>query len=184
VRAEAAIYQRGKNLMVKLVAWLPRPAGPQGAQGVLRVRITPQNLLTAINVKDEALWHYNGRQLRRWAIQHKRWLKEWGDDAKYENRPVPSFAARRRAAVRKFRDRMDSAMHEITMQLVGYASRRRFAAIEYDDNERGEWDLPWFKLRALLAQKCDQAGIELTVHGPPEEELTPEEKLTEPENPS
>lgn len=159
VPGEAALYQRGASLMVKLVAWLPRPEAQQ-ASGVLRVRTDAQHLLVAVNAKDERLWFYNGDHLRRWAAEHRTALERWSDDAKYENRPVPNFADRRAAAARKFRDRMDSSTHEIAAQLAGYAQRRRFASVEYSDTERSYCpDFPYFRLASLIAEKLNARGI-------------------------
>src|ERR1017187_9930373 len=70
-------------------------------------------------------------------------------DQKYEQRPVLAFAHRREAAVRKFRDRMNSATHEISAQLAGYAWRRHFAQVRYDDSEHSYLGdgFPWYRLR-------------------------------------
>jgi hypothetical protein len=180
VPGEAAIYQRGPTLLVKMVAWLPRPAAQTAAGGMLRVRTTRDSLLVAVNSKDESLWTYNGDHLRRWAAEHRKRLQRWSEDAKYESRPVPGFAARRQAAAVKFRDRMNSATHEISAQLVGYALRRHYAGIEYDDTERGFCaQLPWFRLRTLIAQKAQERSIEFVVKGPAEEPAEEEKKIME-----
>jgi hypothetical protein len=166
VRGEAAIYQAGDTLMVKLVAWLPREK-QQDRTGRLIVKTAPDCLLVAINAKDEALWRYNGDHLRRWIAEHRKQLQRWSEDAKYENRPVPNFAERRQAAARKYRQRMNSATHEIAAQLAGYAARRRFAAVEYDDNERSYApDLPWYRLAALIREKVEERGMEFIARGP------------------
>jgi hypothetical protein len=167
VAGEAAIYQRGDALMVKLVAWLPRAAATGQRDGILRVRTAKDKLLVAVNGKDEELWNYNGDHLRRWAAEHKKQLQRWSEDAKYEARPVPSFAARRLAAVVKFRDRMQSAVHEIAAQLAGYSIRRRFAEVEYDDTVRdfcGEF--PWFRMRQLISEKLDENQIGFRASSP------------------
>lgn len=174
VPGEAAIYQRGKALMVKMVAWLPRPVSAGARTGTLRVRTAPDSLLVAVNAKDEVLWKYNGDHLRRWAHEHRRQLQRWSEDSKYENRPAPSFAQRRAAAAGKFRDRMNSATHEIAAQLAGYALRRRFAAVDYNDSDHSSCEeMPWFRLRALIGEKLDERGIEFIASGGAEEK-TPE----------
>jgi hypothetical protein len=167
VRGEAAIYQAGDTLMVKLVAWLPREKQAQDRTGKLIVKTVPDCLLVAVNAKDEALWRYNGDHLRRWIAEHRKQLQRWSEDAKYENRPVPNFAERRADAARKYRHRMNSATHEIAAQLAGYAARRRFAAVEYDDNERSYApDLPWHRLAALIREKVEERGMEFVARGP------------------
>ena len=174
IAGEAAIYQRGKSLNLKLAGWVPRPAAVTDPTGILRVRTGKDSLLVAVNAKDESLWNYHGDHLRRWAAEHRRQLQRWADDAKYENRPVPTFAERRKAAAVKFRDRMNSATHEIAAQLAGYAYRRHFAAVEYDDTKHEFCDdFPWFRLRNLIKEKLEARSIEFRASGPAEPE-TPE----------
>jgi hypothetical protein len=146
-----------------MVAWLPRPEQVKGAEGTLVVRTGKESLLTAVNLKDENLWVYNGDQIRKWVAVHRKQLQRWSEDAKYENRPVPNFQEVRTAAVVKFRDRLNSLTHEISKQLVGYAKRRRFAEVRYEDDERGFCEsFPWYRLKQLLTQKLDEVGIVCT----------------------
>jgi hypothetical protein len=175
VCGELAIYQQGDALMVKMVAWLPRPAAAKGNTGELRVKTAADSLLIASNAKEEAIWRYHGDHLRRWVAIHRNRLQRWSDDAKYENRPIPSFAGRREAAAAKFHHRMASAAHEIAAQLAGYARRRRFAAVEYNDQEQGFCpQFPWARLRALIAEKLDAYGIGLRIASASVEAKTPE----------
>ncbi len=162
---ELAIYEKGTALMIKMVAWLPRtvPAAPTGgidARQILRVSTQPDCLLVAVNFKDSTLWRYNADHVKRWVAEHRRQVQRLADDQKFEQRPTPTFAARREAAGRKFRDRMSSAIHQMTAQLVGYAQRRHFKMVRYDDSDRTYCEqFPWFRLNALLAEKLDAAGI-------------------------
>jgi hypothetical protein len=171
IPGEAAVYQRGKRLMLKMVAWLPReePQALRVATGVLRVSTGKDSLLVAVNAKDERLWKYHADHLRRWSSEHRRVLQRWSDDQKYEQRPVPAFAARRAAAAAKYRDRMHSATHEIAAELAAYAARRRFAQVRYDDTERGFCEgFPWYRLRALIEEKLSAQGIGFVASGPAE----------------
>jgi hypothetical protein len=165
VPGEAALYQQGDRLMLKMVAWLPRAVLTcQPAESVLRVNTLAEALLSAVNLKDEKVWMYNGDHLRRWSEEHRRQLQRWSDDAKYEQRPVPLFADRRAASARKYRDRMDSATHRIAADLAGYAYRRRFAEVRYNDTERKFCEgFPWFRLRHLLGEKLEALGIRFVV---------------------
>jgi len=139
------------------------------------VRTDKQSLLVALNTKDEKLWIYNGDHLRRWTAEHRKQLQRWSEDAKYENRPVPNFAERREASVRKFGNRMSSAIHEIAAQLAGYAQRRRFASVLYDDSVHEYLDsFPYFRLRVLIAEKLDHAGIKFELASGQVEEENPE----------
>jgi hypothetical protein len=163
VRGEASITGKGTAVMMSMAAWLPREqAGGQERSGTLFVVTRRDSMLVAINAKDERLWTYNADHLRRWQAEHSRQLRRWAEDHKYEQGKTPAFAARRAAAVVKYRDRMDSACHQIAAQLAGYASRRRFEMVNYDDRERGYCrQFPWSRLRLRLAEKLDEAGIPL-----------------------
>jgi hypothetical protein len=166
IRGELALYRKGDDLMCKMVAWLPRDehAQRQRAQhsGVLRVRTDTESLIIALNEKDERLWVYHADHLRRWVAEHRLMLERWSDDMKAEHRPVPPFAERRENAVRKQNHRMTSACHEVAAMIAGYAARRKFAEVHYDDSNHGFCEqFPWFRLRQLLAEKLDAVGIEL-----------------------
>jgi hypothetical protein len=161
VRGELALYRQDTSIMCKMVAWLPRTDPAEGARGKLIVRTAAGHLLQALNAKDEKLWVYNGDHLRRWIEEHRWQLQRWAEDSKAENRPVPSFAERRRLSAEKFRRRLNSACHEISAQIAGYAHRRRFAEVSYDDRETGFVGLafPYFQLRQQLQEKVEALGI-------------------------
>jgi len=190
VAGELAVYERRTlgappALRVKLTAWLPRDRTTGDSKhATLVVRTGADCLLAAVNAKGETIWRYNADHLRRWSTRHRKQLQRWSEDAKYENRPTPSFDERRKAAVRKFRDRLDSATHEIAAQLAGYAQRRRYVGVSYDDSERSymknnaneqeETSFPWFELRRKLAEKLDERGIRLELASTQAEEKSPE----------
>ena len=47
-----------------------------------------------------------------------------------------------------FRQRMDSATHEIAAQLAGYAARRHFAQVRHDDSDHSVLGdaFPWYRV--------------------------------------
>jgi hypothetical protein len=167
VRGELAIYRRGSfaakssTILVKLVAWLPRNGGKkQERDGTLRVRTDADSLLIAVNQKGDPIWYYHGDHVRRWARAHARQLQRRRDDARTENKPS-QYEEKREAATRKYRDRMHTCCHEVSAWLVGYACRRRFAALEYDDTARTFCpEFPYAALRQMIGYKADEAGVE------------------------
>jgi hypothetical protein len=162
-RGELALYQQGTDIMCKIVAWLPRPENFRRDEraGTLRIRTDAKSLIVAADGKDERVWVYHGDHIRRWSAEHRTQLQRWSDDEKAEHRPAPPFAARRQAAAVKYRHRMDSACHQISAAIAGYACRRKYAAVRYDDVVQEFCDgFPWFRLRALIAEKLDAAGLE------------------------
>ena len=170
VRGELAIYRRGSfatessTILVKLIAWLPRDGGKKEQRvGMLRVRTDADSLLVAVNRKGERIWRYHGDHVRRWASAHARQLQRWRGDAKADHEP-PQYEERRETATRKYRDRMPTCCHEVSAWLVGYACRRRFAALEYDDTARAFCpEFPYAALRQMIAYKADEARVEFHI---------------------
>jgi len=147
------------RVMAKMVAWLPRPAARE-LDGTLFVHTDTDSLLVALDSKDNRLWIHNADHIKRWVSEYQRKLNRWADDQKAEQRPVASFTSRRDAAVHKQQNRMDSATHEAAAQLVGFAARRKFATIRYDDSEKGFCGkFPWDRLKRLIIEKADAVGI-------------------------
>jgi hypothetical protein len=182
VRGELALYrvraQQGKisdrpnrsqtskfAIMCKMVGWFARrypdsSHAHEKPQTVLPVRTAEDMLLTAVNANDERVWRYHGEHLRRWAAEHRKLLQGLADDQKVEQRPLAPFADRRTAAASKYRNRMGSAVREIAAQLVAYAVRRNFSAIEYDDSVTGFCpQLPYWTLRTKIQTKCEEMGL-------------------------
>ncbi len=148
--------------MAKLVAWFPRPVETGAKSSTLVVETEKRSLLVAYNSKDERLWVYNADQIPRWAAEHKRELQRWAQDHKAEARPVPPFAQRRENAAQKYRARVDSACHQIAAYLAGYARRRGFSSVTYDDHERGFCpEFPYAKLRTRVQRSLDEHKIEV-----------------------
>ncbi len=159
----AARYAGGAKfatrLMCKMCMWLPREAARESS-GTLFLARADDALLVAVNAKNDRLWSIHGDHVRRWMAEHRVKLQHWADDQKREQRPVASFASRREAASLKYRRRMDSATHEFAAQVVGYARRFRFAAIQWVETGGGfAPQFPWHDFLGKLAQKADAAGI-------------------------
>jgi hypothetical protein len=163
VQGELALYERGSEVMCKMVAWLPRDTWVQRQQrtGTLSVRTAADTLIIALNAKDETLWKYHADHLRRWVQVHRRQLQRLSDDQKAEQRPIPKFVQHRDVLVRKYHNRIDSACHEIAAMIAGYAHRRHFAMVKYDDSQQSYLEsFPWLRLRSLIAEKLDLMSIE------------------------
>lgn len=160
IRGELALYQRGNELLCKMVAWLPRLERAAKLEGTLAVHTGRDSLLIAVSAN--MFWSYHGDHLRRWSAQHAHQLSRWSDDQKYGQYPAP-FAERKRKAATKYQNRMLSACHEVAAQLVKCAVRHRVAVVAFDDKERGFCEqFPWATFRSLLQQKLDAAGIAFT----------------------
>jgi hypothetical protein len=165
IKGELALYESGTDVMCKLVAWLPREERTgKTPSGILRVRTDVQSLIVALDEKGHPLWIYNGDQIPRWIAEHRKQLLRWSEDQKPEHRPVPPFAERRVAAVEKYHNRMNSICHQVAAMITGYAARRSFAKLRYDDSVKDFCpEFVWVRLRSLIAEKLNAAGIELEV---------------------
>jgi hypothetical protein len=162
VQSQLDIYERGNDLLCKMVAWLPRDSDRLHKErvGTLYVRTDRDALLVALDAKAGKLWTYHGDQVPRWSAEHRKHLQRWGDDSKAEHRPVVPFEERREAAALKYSNRMNSVCHQIAAMIAGYAGRRRFATVEFHDAETSFCtDFTWFHLRQLIAEKCDAVGV-------------------------
>jgi len=150
------------TVMCKMIAWFPRSqaSAVRHATTALKVSTAGDALLVALNARDERIWRYHGDHLRRWIAEHRGRLSSLADDQKAEQRPKPPFADRRTAAALKYRNRMASAMREIAAQLVGYAARRGFLAVEYDDSISSfASEFPYATLREKISSKCEAVGL-------------------------
>lgn len=151
------------RVMVKMVGWFPRSEARE-LSGTLAVRTDADSFLFALDAKGERIWALHADHVRRWTAEHSRRLNRWSDDTKAEQRPVPSFASRRDAAVKKFRDRCDSFVKEAACQLANFAQRRKYATVKLDDTDKSY--LPrfdWSGFRSRLAVKLDEYGIALDI---------------------
>ena len=158
---EMALWKRPDGeIICKIVAWLPRTGPVNQLQGTLSVRSTADALLVAVDAKNERVWIYNADHVRRWSAEHARRLQRLSQDQKAETAKRPAFADRRRDVVQKYRNRMTSAVHEISASLANFAARRRYANVLYDDMERGFCpQFPWYELREKLEYKLNALGI-------------------------
>ncbi len=156
------------EVVVKIVAWLPR-RDEQKRHGTLFVKTDSDSLLVALNEKDERLWIEHAdhiRRIRGAILHHTRRLNRFSDDTKAEQRPVPRFASRRIAMVGKQHRRMRSWISEIAAHVVGYADRRRFAEIAYDDRDRRFVNsFPWDQLRQAIINAAEPKGISVRLVG-------------------
>src|SRR5450755_2874047 len=85
VQGELDLYQRGDDVLCKMVAWLPRDPGPKERVGTLFVRTTADAMIVALDRKGEKLWNYHGEQIPRWSAEHRKQLQRWADDSKAEH---------------------------------------------------------------------------------------------------
>lgn len=171
-----AAKREGRSVPMVAIAYDQPCEEPGEVKGKLCVRTDDRSLLVAAPSGDadaQRIWWYHADHGRRWQHEHARRMQRLADDYKHEPRRVRHEVEHRRELwVRKHADRMDTLCHQCAARLVGFASRRRVAEIELDMSERGfASSFPYFKLKELIGQKCERAGITLRVVS-----VEPEEK--------
>ena len=163
LRGEASIYQRGSTIFVKLAGWFPKKTDKE-ADGIMFVRTSGESFLIGLNAKDERLWIINGDRARTWIVRHANRLQRWREDQKYERRKPKrenrKTAEDMQASAMKCRNRLTSFIDESAAQVVNHARRRRLNKIIFDDSCRDFFrEFQWYRLSALLEQKCNAVGI-------------------------
>lgn len=161
---ESAIYERGKDVMVKVVGWFPRKDARE-SKGALRVHTDSESLITAFNDADERLFVIHGDRAKEWTVRHTTWLQRQRDDQKMERRNPKRKSRKQREDVtvrcKKFHNRIDTFIDQTAAQIAGYADRRKLAKVIYDDRCRdflGQF--PWFRLELGIKTRCESLGIE------------------------
>jgi hypothetical protein len=164
IRGQLTLYRRRDQLLCMIVSWLPRFAPKVKGEGALAVRTASDAMLVALDAKDERTWTYNADHIRRWSAEYYEQLQRWAEDTKAEQRPVPSFAERRAAAAAKFHNRMQTAAYQAAAYVAGYAGRRHFATVRYDDREKS-WcpRFPWKVLQTRLSTVLGERGIGIEI---------------------
>jgi hypothetical protein len=157
--------------IAKLVVWSPRKAGQQERKGQMEVQTSARHFWVAV-IPGQEPWVLNADHVRRWQVQHSKFLHRLSQDGKYEKQ-WPARNRRHMEDARQVRcdlhrRRMHTFCHQATAMLANYAARRRVAEVVYDDRDQSfTAEFPWSELRRLLSVKLDEKGIRLrVVEGP------------------
>lgn len=173
------------DIMVKLVAWLPRETR-EGAkrEGVLTVASTKRTFLTAVHPDFERPWLVNRNDYRSRIVSHTRRIQQISEDMKVETRPLVNPRGpwqkltleerKQRRQLKRQRKRRqgyldeisrnynlwsDSIVKEMASWLVQYADRIGVAKIHLDLSEMGY--CPGFRW-AALRERIKQNAMDLS----------------------
>ncbi len=80
---EAALYEEGNALMLKIASWFPREAGTEG-QRTIKARTCIDGLLIAVD--GESMWRLNGHHMQRLLAASARQQQSLREDLKAERR--------------------------------------------------------------------------------------------------
>lgn len=161
VRAPGGGGKQHHRIMAKLVGWFPRQE--RQASGLIIARTTATSLWR-VDLETGEPWLYHADHIARAIAIHRSRLDRLSDDQKFERRPnrvermpINEF---REVLCRRQNNRLDTFCHTAAKELVAFALRQRAASLSYDDSIKDYLpSFPWFKLAALVAEKCNAAGI-------------------------
>jgi len=178
---------RGKyREMVKIVGLFRRRKRAQReSQGTLCVRTGDGSFWFVAEEGEERPW-LNADHIRRAHSAHSRFLDRISDDTKFEKRTPRRMRRQiddhRAMRVSKHRNRVKTFVDQACRSLVGYAARRGYASIEYDDRERQYMpSFDYSQIEARLKTLCADAQVKLIVVRKPDDDGAAATPSTEPD---
>lgn len=159
---QRALYR----IMVKLVAWLPRPMCPRPRTGVLDVRTESDAFLVAF-APDREPWKLNADHVRRWIMRHRRLLDRVAEDTKHEKRWPKRIRRQlddyRTIAVERHNRRMQTFCHQAAAMVAGYAERLGVAEVQFNATDKGYFSsFPWYVFQEMLQTKLNERSIQFS----------------------
>ena len=145
------------RLLAKIVGYWRRQGQPREGKPIV--------VSTAADVflRDDGddAWTIPGDYLRTRLIGHNRQRHRLQREAKSAPRHLkPRVFAKLNEVTALHRRWIDNALHTLSAQILSRAKSRRAAAIMYSDTARDYLpEFPYFRLRELVRQKCEAAGI-------------------------
>jgi hypothetical protein len=158
---EAALYERGQQLMLKIAAWFPR--GQAGTnQRAIKARTCAECFLIAVD--GENIWRLNADHVRRWIVgadnQQQRLREDLKSERRFPREMSRGILDRMSNLSQKRNDRLSSWIHESSTQLVAWVKRRKASTLLWDDSSPSMLpSFPWYTFAARLSEKCEIAGI-------------------------
>jgi hypothetical protein len=171
------LRNRKGALHAKIVGTFPAREQLAESPNACFLHTDPAALLVA-EVNGRAANMTNGDHIRRAVAAHKAILQRASEDKKRELRmdrqQRKNFDAAIDRRCGKQRDRVDTAIHQVTAQVVRFCERQRVGIVVYDDADTAfiPEGFPWFTVRERLTDKLRAVGITLLAQG---RDITPEE---------
>jgi len=156
------------RIMCKIVGRFPRrKKNDQQRTGTLNVRTGSGSFWFVTEEGEERSW-LNADHMRRAHAAHALFLGRIADDTKFEKRTprrnrrqIDGYRATR---VDKHKNRIKTFVDQACRSLVGYAARRGYAKLEYDDRDRQYMpSFDYSQIEARLKILCQEAQLELVI---------------------
>lgn len=166
-KGEAAVYKNSKgDLLVKIVGKFPRvERSKDNRVHACAMHTDPAALLVA-EIDGRQPWILNCDHFRRWQAQHRDFLQRTHEDLKREKRmdrrQREQLNKVREERCRKHNDKLKTAIHSVSKQVVRFMERNQVATLAYDDaNKEFIPDgFPWHMLKEQLRYKLTGMGVE------------------------
>lgn len=160
---EASVYKRKDGtVMAKFAVHIP--VRTRELDGTLRVYSDAHAFLVAENDTANRLWVLNATHVREWIAKHDAALQRSREDLKASRRLRMSgrdgFLAAKQTKIDKHNRRIDSFVHEASMQLVKYAIARKFSELAIDLSDQSYFrHFPWFVFEQRIKDKATMEGL-------------------------
>ena len=163
---------RGTRVMAKLMGWFPREETRGG--NIAAGHTGGDAFLTLYDENKRCILRWNQDHVRRRVVKHDDNLQRLREDLKAESRVRRNrepILARMRLISRKQNHYLHTFCHTLSKSVVELLRRRRCGTFLYVDHDQSYVrHFPWYKLAAMLEQKCEMAGIEFIASAPESKE--------------
>ena len=155
------------RIMVKIGAWLPRKpiSGRKGKHPSVQLALsTGKDFFWKMQLDGGEPWILNADHVRRWVLAYSQRLNRLSQDRKFgprrserDRRPLKEHGA---IEAHKQNARLDTWCHTAAKLITDWCVRKQVTRVQYDDAEKTYKDFPWHRLKTLLKEKLNVAGID------------------------
>ena len=160
--------RRHYRIMLKLVAWLPRQSVSRKNSKPKELTLkTGSNFFWSAELDGAKPWLLHADHVRRWVLSHAQRLQHFSDDQKFEKQKTARLRRplnqHRETVARKQNDRLDTWCHTAAAMFAQWCFRQHVTRVQYDETAGHFLEkFPWHKLKTLLKEKLNVAGIDFT----------------------
>jgi hypothetical protein len=156
--------ERGQRVLLKLVAWLPRPPQVPAAAGILLVQTSGSVLLVLRMDGQGIVTTIPADHVRRAIAAHEVRRARLATDLAVVRRWKPSERAGLQARLTRITDQHRRAMRtwlqQIAARVVRVAQRQQCGTVRYEDEVRDfQLPMPWQAMRESLKQAVEGHGM-------------------------
>lgn len=164
VQGQLDVMEHGTKVLCKMVGWFPKSEKVKG-EWTAALHTGGDAFLTLYNDERHAIYRWNADHVRRRIAAQDEQMQRLREDLKAEKRlgrERDGILARMDMLRQQGQDYLHSFCHEVSAQVIGHLSRRRCGLMLVVDADHSYMPhFPWHKLRTMLADKANRAGIDI-----------------------